>query len=102
MLMEQFGTQYQSDMGILRLIILYNLLLSASISLWSVIWIRRGNIAGIEAGTTLGLLMFVVSMLTFIVFDRVDMFFFDSIRAFFMVVFGVMAYREQKKIGTVA
>ncbi len=97
MLIEQFGSKFQSDMGILRLIVAYNLFLSVSICAWSVIWIRKGNIAGIQAGTTVGFLIFVVSMIVFILFDRIDMFYFDSIRAFLMVVFGVLAYREQMK-----
>jgi hypothetical protein len=97
MLIEQFGIKLQPDMGALRLIMAYNLFLSTSICLWSVMWIRSGNIAGIQAGTTVGFLIFIVSMTVFIQFDRIDMFYFYSIRAFLMVVFGVLAYREQMK-----
>lgn len=97
MLIEQFGSKLQPDMGILRLIVVYNLFLSVSICTWSVLWIRKDNIAGIQAGTTVGFLIFIVSMTVFILFNRVDMFYFDSIRAFLMVVFGVLAYREQMK-----
>ncbi len=96
-LLEQFGMKHQPDMGILRLIMTYNLFLSLSICLWSVVWIRRGNRAGIEAGTTVGLLIFIVSMIVFVQFDRIDMLLFDSIRALLMVVFGVLAYREHQK-----
>jgi hypothetical protein len=102
MLIEQFGSKFQPDMGILRLIVVYNLFLSVSICTWSVLWIRKGNIAGIQAGTTVGFLIFIVSMTVFILFDRIDMFYFDSIRAFLMVVFGVLAYREQTKHQTTA
>lgn len=102
MLIEQFGIKLQPDMGTLRLIMAYNLFLSTSICLWSVLWIRKGNIAGIQAGTTVGFLIFIVSMAVFIIFDRIDMFYFDSIRAFLMVVFGVLAYREQTKHQTTA
>lgn len=97
MLLEQFGIKHQPDMGTLRLIMAYNLFLSASICLWSVIWIRSGNVAGIQAGTTVGLLIFIVSFVVFIQFDRIDMLLFDSVRALLMVIFGVLAYREQKK-----
>jgi len=97
-LAEQFGFAYQPDMGILRLIVVYNLCLSASICLWSVLWIRQDNIAGIEAGTTVGFLIFIVSFMVFLQYDRVDMLLFDSIRAFLMVVFGVLAYREHKRM----
>lgn len=96
-LLTQFGMKHQTDMGILQMIMVYNLILSMSICLWSVVWIRKGNIAGIQAGTTVGLLIFIVSFTVFIRFDRVDMLFFDSIRAFLMVVFGVLAFREQKR-----
>lgn len=96
-LLEQFGMKHQPDMGILRLIMTYNLVLSASICSWSVVWIRRGNQAGIEAGTTVGALIFIVSMIVFLQFDRIDMLLFDSVRAFLMVVFGVLAYREHRK-----
>ena len=99
-LLEQFGMKYQPDMGILQLIMAYNLILSVSISLWSVIWIRKGNVAGIQAGTTVGLLIFIVSFTVFLKFDRIDMLLFDSLRAFLMVIFGVMAYREHKKFQT--
>jgi len=97
-LAEQFGFAYQPDMGILRLIVTYNLCLSASICLWSVIWIRRGHIAGIEAGTTVGFLIFAISFIVFLQYNRVDMLLFDSLRAFLMVVFGVFAYKEQNRM----
>lgn len=96
-LLNQFGLQHQPDMGILQLIMTYNLILSMSICLLSVLWIRQGNLAGIQAGTTVGLLIFIVSFTVFILYDRVDMLFFDSLRAFLMVVFGIMAYREQQR-----
>jgi hypothetical protein len=97
-LLEQFGIKYQPDMGILQLIMTYNLVLSFSICLWSTIWIRKGNLAGIQAGTTVGLLIFIVSFTVFLKFDRIDMLLFDSLRAFLMVVFGIMAHIEHKKI----
>ena len=96
-LLEQFGMKYQPDMGILQLIMTYNLVLSLSICLWSVIWIRKGNLAGIQAGTTVGLLIFIVSFTVFLKFDRIDMLLFDSLRAFLMVIFGIMAYKEHTK-----
>ncbi len=99
-LLEQFGMKYQPDMGILQLIMTYNLVLSLSICLWSVIWIRKGNIAGIHAGTTVGLLIFIVSFTVFLKFDRIDMLLFDSLRALLMVVFGIMAHKEHSKSQT--
>ncbi|GEM_PF-3230626 len=99
-LLQQFGMKYLPNMGILQLIMSYNLVLSFSICLWSVYWIRKGNIAGIQIGTTVGLLIFIVSFTVFLKFDRIDMLLFDSLRAFLMVVFGVMAYREQTKLQT--
>lgn len=96
-LLEQFGMKHQPDMGILQFIMIYNMILSLSICLWSVIWIRQGNIAGIQTGTTVGLLIFLVSFAVFLKFNRVDMLFFDSIRALLMVVFGVLAYNEHKR-----
>jgi hypothetical protein len=71
--------------------------LSLSLCLWSVVWIRSDNRAGIQAGTTVGLLMLIVSMIVFVQFDRLDMLLFDSLRALLMVVFGVLAYREHQK-----
>ncbi|MFN0050055.1 MAG: hypothetical protein ACKVOU_13110 [Cytophagales bacterium] len=100
-LLTQFGMKHQPDMGILQMIMTYNLVLSASICIWSLLWLRKGNIAGIQAGATVGLLIFIVSFVVFIRFDRVDMLFFDSIRAFLMVVFGVLAYNEQEKHQTI-
>lgn len=96
-LLGNFGMKHQPDMGILRLIMTYNLVLSASICLWSLFWIRKGNRAGFQAGTTVGLLIFVVSMIVFVQFDRLDMLLFDSVRAFLMVVFGVLALREHQR-----
>ena len=93
----QFGMKHQPDMGILRLIMIYNMFLSLSICLWSVVWIRSGNRAGIQAGTTVGLLIFIVSMIVFVQFDRLDILLFDSVRALLMVVFGVLAYQEHEK-----
>ncbi len=96
-LLEQFGMKYQPDMGILQLIMAYNLFLSLSICSWSLIWIRKGNVAGIQAGSTVGLLIFIVSFTVFLKFDRIDMLLFDSLRAFLMVVFGILAYKEHTK-----
>lgn len=93
-LLKQFDVMHQQDMGILQLIMAYNLFLSMSICLWSIAWIRRGNLAGIQAGTTVGLLMLVVSTIVFMQFNRLDILLFDSLRAFLMVIFGVLAYRE--------
>ena len=93
-LLRNFGMKHQPDMGILRLIMTYNLALSASICLWSVFWIRKGNRAGLQAGTTVGGLIFTVSMIVFVQFDRIDMLLFDSVRALLMVVVGVLALRE--------
>ena len=99
-LLGQFGVKHQPDMGILRLIMTYNLFLSVSICLWSAIWIRSGNIAGIQAGTTVGFLIFVVSLFVFVQFDRLDILIFDSLRAFLMTVFGVLALREHRAATT--
>jgi phosphoglycerol transferase MdoB-like AlkP superfamily enzyme len=96
-LLGQFGMKHQPDMGILRLIMIYNMFLSLSVCLWSVVWIRGGNRAGIQAGTTVGLLMLIVSMIVFVQFDRLDMLLFDSLRALLMVVFGVLADQEHQK-----
>ena len=96
-LLAQFGVGYQPDMGMLRLIMTYNLALSLSVCLWSVVWIRSGNAAGILAGTTVGALMLVVSTLVFIQFDRLDVLLFDGLRALLMVVFGVLGYREHQR-----
>jgi hypothetical protein len=96
-LLTQFGLKHQPDMGILQMIMTYNLILSMSICLWSVLWIRRGDIAGIQAGTTVGVLMFVVSTLIFVRFGRLDVLLFDGVRAFLKIVFGVLAYGEHKR-----
>lgn len=96
-LLTQFGLKHQPDMGILQVIMTYNLTLSASICGWSILWIRRGNLAGVQAGTTVGLLILLTSLLVFIRFDRVDMLLFDSVRALLMVVSGALAWREHQR-----
>lgn len=96
-MLEQFGLKHQPDMGILQLIMVYNLFLSLSIHLLSFLWIRKGNIAGIQAAITCGFLMFAVSFAVFLKFDRIDMLLFDSLRAIAIVIFGVLAYQEQMK-----
>lgn len=96
-LLGNFGMKHQPDMGILRLIMTYNLVLSASICAWSLVWIRNGNRAGLQAGATVGLLIFIVSVIVFLQFDRLDMLLFDSVRAFLMVLFGVFALREHQR-----
>ena len=99
-MLEQFGMKHQPDMGILQLIMVYNLFLSLSISLLSFIWVRKGNIAGIQAAIICGSLMFAVSFAVFLKFDRIDMLLFDSLRAIGMIIFGVLAYKEQIKYQT--
>lgn len=96
-LLGNFGLKHQPDMGILQLIMAYNLVLSASICGWCVAWIRGGNKAGLQAGTTVGLLIFIVSLIVAIRFNRIDMLLFDSVRALLMVVFGGLALREHQK-----
>lgn len=101
-LLGQFGIKHQADMGILRMIMIYNLLLSASLCGLCASWIRRNNLAGVQGGTVIGFLIFMVSFLVFVQFDRLDMLLFDSLRAFVMVVFGVLAYREHQKHNAIA
>lgn len=96
-LLEQFGVKHQPDMGILQLIMTYNLALSVSVCGWSVGWIRRDNLAGVQAGTTVGLLIFITSTIVFIQFSRVDILLFDGVRALLMVVSGALAYREHQR-----
>jgi heme/copper-type cytochrome/quinol oxidase subunit 3 len=96
-LLGNFGVKHQPDMGTLRLIMTYNLVLSASICTWSVVWIRSGNAAGLQAGTTVGLLIFVVSMTVFAQFNRIDVLLFDGVRSFLMVLVGVLAFREHRR-----
>jgi hypothetical protein len=96
-ILEQFGIKYQPDMGILQFIMVYNLSLSLSVCLWSVIWMRKNNLAGIQIGTTVGLLLLIVSVSVFIKFNKLDILLFDGIRGLLMLVFGVLAYTEQKK-----
>lgn len=96
-LLKQFGVQHQPDMGILRLIMVYNLFLSMSICIWSLAWIRNDNRAGLQAGTTVGFLILVVSVIVFVQYDRVDMLVFDSLRALLMVIFGGLALRDSPK-----
>ncbi len=96
-MLKQFGVGFQEDMGILKIIMLYNAALSFCVCLWSVIWIRKNNVDGIKIGTTVGLLLFIVSMMVFIQFNRVDILLFDGVRGLFMVIFGGLAYKEHQK-----
>ncbi len=96
-LLQQFGVKHQPDMGILRLIMTYNLALSVSVCAWSVVWIRRDHLVGIQAGTTVGLLIFITSTVVFIQFNRIDILLFDGVRALLMVVSGALAYREHQR-----
>jgi hypothetical protein len=96
-LLHQFGVKHQPDMGILRLIMTYNLTLSASVCAWSVVWLRRDHLAGVQAGATVGLLIFLTSMIVFVQFNRIDVLLFDGLRALLMVVTGVLAYREHRR-----
>jgi hypothetical protein len=99
-LLAQFAVKYQPDMAILQFIMIYNLFLSLSLSLWSVFWIRKNNLAGIQAGTTIGLLLLLVSLSVFLKFNKLDILLFDGIRGLLMVVCGVLAFREYKTIDT--
>ncbi|MFK7797839.1 MAG: hypothetical protein AB8E82_10330 [Aureispira sp.] len=92
-LLEQFGTQHQPDMGILRLLMIYNLCLSLGICALGARWIRQGNKAGIQVGLLVGVLMFTVSITVFVQFGRLDVLLFDGIRALLKVVFGYSALR---------
>lgn len=96
-MLQQFGMKHQPDMGILQMIMIYNLFLSLSIYLWGFIWIRKGNLAGFQVAITGGILMFCVSFAVFIKFDRIDMLFFDSLRALALVIFGWLALKEHKR-----
>lgn len=97
-MMGQFGVKYQPDMPILKFIIIYNAFISLSICLLSIFWIRKGNVAGIQTSTVLGGLLIVLSLTVFFVFNRLDILIVDTPRAILMVVFGVLAYRESKKL----
>lgn len=96
-MLDQFGVQYRSDMNVLQFIIIYNAFISLSICAWSISWIRKNNLAGIQTGITLGALLFILSLAIFIRFDRVDILLIDTIRAALMVIFGLRAYNEHKE-----
>lgn len=96
-LLGNFGLKHQPDMGILQHIMAYNLALSASVCIWCLVWIRSGNVSGVQLGATVGALMLVVSLLVFARFDRIDILLFDGIRAILKVVFGLLAWREHQK-----
>ena len=93
---ENFGFTAQPTMGILQHITVYNMFLSGGICVLGIIWIRKDNIAGYQAAMLLGTLMFLVSFIVAIKFDRVDMLFIDSIRAIIMAVLGYLGYRVLK------
>jgi hypothetical protein len=93
-ILGQFGLKFQPEMSIIQLIMLYGWCLSFCFSLWGVIWIGKGDIAGIQAGVTLGLILFLVGIVVFIRFGRVDILLFDSVRGLFMVGSGILAFKE--------
>jgi MFS superfamily sulfate permease-like transporter len=93
-ILSQFGIKFQPDMDILQFIMVYNIFLSLSICLWSVFWIYKDNIAGIQTGTTVGVLLFIVGTSVFIRFNKLDILLVDSVRALLMIIFGVLAYLD--------
>lgn len=93
-LAQQLGLKYQPELGILQFLVIYGFVISASICLWSLIWIKNSNIAGIQAGITVGILLFALGVAFFVKFNRVDVLLFDSIRGALMVIFGFLAYRD--------
>ncbi len=99
-LVQQLGLKYQPELGILQFLIIYGFVISASICLWSLIWIKNSNIAGIQAGITVGILLFALGVAFFVEFNRVDVLLFDSIRGALMVVFGLLACRDYFARGT--
>ena len=96
-LAQQLGLKYQPELGILQFLVIYGFVISASICLWSLIWIKNSNIAGIQAGITVGILLFALGVAFFVKFNRADVLLFDSIRGALMVVFGLLAYRDYSK-----
>jgi hypothetical protein len=90
---ENFGFTAQPTMGILQHIVVYNMFLSGGICVLGILWVRKDNIAGYQAAMLLGTLMFLVSFIVAIKFDRVDMIVYDSIRAIVMTVLGYMGYQ---------
>ena len=96
-LAQQLGLKYQPELGILQFLVIYGFVISASICLWSLIWIKNSNIAGIQAGITVGILLFDLGVAFFVRFNRADVLLFDSIRGALMVVFGLLAYKDYSK-----
>lgn len=99
-LVEQFGVQYQTDMGMLQALMVYNLFLSAGVCFWGIRWIRKGNAAGVQVSAIVGVLMFLVSTYASIQFDRIDMLLFDGVRAFLMVLAAAMFTRQSQALAT--
>lgn len=95
--LKQFEIQHQPDMGALKILMIYNLLLSAGICTLGTQWIRHGNKAGTQVAILVGVLMFVVSVIAFLQFDRIDFLLFDGGRAFLKVVFGYSAWNASKE-----
>ena len=96
-LAQQLGLKYQPELGILQFLVIYGFVISASICLWSLIWIKNSNIAGIQAGITVGILLFALGVAFFVRFNRADVLLFDSIRGALMVVFGLLTYKDYSK-----
>jgi hypothetical protein len=94
--LKQFEIQHQPDMEALRLLMIYNLFLSAGICVLGTQWIRQGNKAGTQVAILVGVLMFVVSVIAFIQFDRIDLLLFDGGRAFLKVVFGYSSWNASR------
>lgn len=84
---------YDESLDSVALVVGMLLCLAGGVSLLSIIWISRGNVAGSITGVLVGIQVFAVGTLSFLLLDDSATLLFDGPRGAAMVVGGVLTYR---------
>lgn len=91
------ATTYDEDLASSGMVMAILLYLSGGIALLSIIWTYRKNISGSMAGIIVGMQIFVVGVLGFLLFGKAELILMDGARGAIIIISGVLLYRKLRK-----
>lgn len=92
-----FNVPYNDDLAILGILIGLALLFIGSISLLSIILIRKGNIAGVITGLAVGVYVFLFGIVAYLALGQTDALIIDGLRGAITIMLGLHTYKHFEK-----
>jgi hypothetical protein len=93
-----FQIPYSSELEILGVVMGLELLFLGGIASLSLIWTIKGKLEGTITGIAVGIYIFIFGIVAFLKFGETQALYVDGIRGVLTIIFGSMAYKENKKM----